>query len=178
MHVLFLRKRGCMPSIYSWGFASIIDSNCCRNLLQCYFIVKIYTSAYAYASMFMGTAISSGLPGESFSVLRFNNSLKYFFHSSLTVEGSCTTSPDLLSTDPGKFVLEVLPMKFQKALGLFHCLSRSLSCLLLACFLLLLCTFLLNSLCFSRYRRDWLIGACAYRLQQQENMRLLYVCAY
>ena len=28
------------------------------------------------------------------------------------------------------------------------------------------------------YRRDWLIGACAYRLQQQENMRLLYVCAY
>ena len=28
------------------------------------------------------------------------------------------------------------------------------------------------------YRRDWLIGECAYRLQQQENMRLLYVCAY
>ena len=31
---------------------------------------------------------------------------------------------------------------------------------------------------FAVYRRDWLIGACAYRLQQQENMRLLYVCAY
>jgi len=30
----------------------------------------------------------------------------------------------------------------------------------------------------TKYRRDWLIGACAYRLQQQENMRLLYVCAY
>ena len=28
------------------------------------------------------------------------------------------------------------------------------------------------------YRRDWLIGACTYRLQQQENVRLLYVCAY
>jgi len=28
------------------------------------------------------------------------------------------------------------------------------------------------------YRRDWLIGACAYRLQQQENVHLLYVCAY
>jgi len=26
------------------------------------------------------------------------------------------------------------------------------------------------------YRRDWLIGACAYHLQQQENMRLFYVC--
>jgi len=31
---------------------------------------------------------------------------------------------------------------------------------------------------FFAYRRDWLIGACAYRLQQQENMRLLYLCAY
>jgi len=28
---------------------------------------------------------------------------------------------------------------------------------------------------YTKYRRDWLIGACAYRLQQQENMRLLYV---
>jgi len=28
------------------------------------------------------------------------------------------------------------------------------------------------------YRRDWLMGACAYRLQQHKNMRLLYVCAY
>jgi len=28
------------------------------------------------------------------------------------------------------------------------------------------------------YRRDRLIGTCAYRLQRQENMRLLYVCAY
>jgi len=28
------------------------------------------------------------------------------------------------------------------------------------------------------YCREWLIGACAYRLQQQENMRILYVCAY
>jgi len=28
------------------------------------------------------------------------------------------------------------------------------------------------------YRRGWLIGACTYHLQQQENMRLLYVCAY
>ena len=34
------------------------------------------------------------------------------------------------------------------------------------------------SLSVSTYRRDWLIGACAYRLQQQENMCLLYVCAY
>ena len=28
------------------------------------------------------------------------------------------------------------------------------------------------------YRRDWLIAVCAYRLQQQEKMRLLYVSAY
>ena len=28
------------------------------------------------------------------------------------------------------------------------------------------------------YRRDWLIGACAYCLQQQENMRLLYARTY
>ena len=28
------------------------------------------------------------------------------------------------------------------------------------------------------YRRDWLIGACAYRMQQQESMRLLWVYAY
>jgi len=28
------------------------------------------------------------------------------------------------------------------------------------------------------YRRDWLVGTCIYRLQQQENMRLLYVCTY
>ena len=26
------------------------------------------------------------------------------------------------------------------------------------------------------YRRDWLIGICAYHLQQQENMCLSYVC--
>ena len=30
----------------------------------------------------------------------------------------------------------------------------------------------------STYRRDWLIGACMYHLQQQENIHLLYVCAY
>ena len=28
------------------------------------------------------------------------------------------------------------------------------------------------------YHRDWLIGVFAYRLQWQENMCLLYVCAY
>ena len=36
----------------------------------------------------------------------------------------------------------------------------------------------LNQASVQAYRRDWLIGACAYRLRQQENMRLLYVCAY
>ena len=36
----------------------------------------------------------------------------------------------------------------------------------------------LFALAISIYRREWLIGACAYHLQQQESMHLLYVCAY
>ena len=40
MTLLALRRSGI--TIYSWGFASIVGSNCCLNLLQCYFIVKIY----------------------------------------------------------------------------------------------------------------------------------------
>jgi len=31
---------------------------------------------------------------------------------------------------------------------------------------------------FAIYYRDWLIGTYTYRLQQQENMCLLYVCTY
>jgi len=38
--------------------------------------------------------------------------------------------------------------------------------------------YMVSGYCELLYRKDWLIGACAYRLQQQENMRLFYVCAY